>query len=65
MNLSNPGHAAAIQSTDNRGAYCAPRLRCVTPKAAREMLLRHCDESDPEVKFMLECIEQLENPKGS
>jgi hypothetical protein len=65
MKLSETGQAAAIQSTDSRSSYSAPTLTCMTPEAAREMLLRHSDANDPEIKFMLECIEQLQNPKGS
>jgi hypothetical protein len=65
MNLSDTGQAAVIQSPDSRASYSAPGLRRVTPEAAKEMLLRHSDVNDPEVKSMLECIEQLQNPKGS
>jgi hypothetical protein len=65
MKLGETGQSAAIQSTDSRSPYSAPALRCVTPEAAKEILLRHSDENDPEIKFMLECIEQLQNLKGS
>jgi hypothetical protein len=53
------------ESTGGRSSYSAPKLKVVTPEAARELLLRHSDENDPEIKFMLECIEQLQNPKDS
>lgn len=65
MNLTDTGQVAAVQSTDSRRSYSAPRLKCVTPEAAREILLRHSDANDPEIKFMLAGIEQLQTPKGS
>ena len=46
-------------------SYSAPGLRRLTPDVAREMLLRHDEANDPEIKFMLDCIERLRDPKGS
>ena len=40
-------------------------MRIITPETAREMLLRHSDPNDPEVKFMLDCIERLRYAKHS
>jgi hypothetical protein len=65
MNLTDSGQVAAVQSTGDRSSYSAPRLKSVTPEAARKTLLRHSDANDPKIKFMLECIEQFQNPKGS
>jgi hypothetical protein len=45
-----------------RGSYSSPRFRSLSPADARELLLRHSDPNDAEIKFMLECIERL---KGS
>jgi len=46
-------------------SYSAPELRRLTPDVAREMLLLHDEADDPEIKFMLDCIERLRYPKGS
>jgi hypothetical protein len=45
--------------------YSAPELRRLTQDVAWEMLLRHDEANDPEIKFMLDCIERLRDPKGS
>ena len=46
-------------------SYSAPELTRLTPDVAREMFLRHDEADDPEIKFMLDCIERLRYPKGS
>lgn len=65
MNLSKAGQSAAVQPDRQRGAYSAPTLKCVTPEAAKQMVLRNSDVNDPEVKFLLKCIENLQNLTGS
>ena len=45
-------------------SYSAPELRRLIPEVAREMLLRHDEATDPEIKFMLDC-QRHQDPKGS
>lgn len=48
-----------------RKPYVAPAYKRVTPDAAKELLLRHADTSDPEVQHMLDRIEELQKHTGS
>lgn len=48
-----------------RKPYVAPTYKRVTPDAAKELLLRHADTSDPEVQHMLDRIEELQKYTGS
>lgn len=48
-----------------RKRYLAPGLKRLTPGAAKELLLRHADASDPEVQHMLDCIGELKGEEGS
>lgn len=48
---------------EGRKPYVAPACRRLTPEAARELLLQKADLRDPEVKQMLQCIDELQ--KGS
>jgi len=57
--------STAIDLSKGGKPYAAPGLRCISPEASREMLLEHSDVNDPEVKFMLQCIDRLQHPKGS
>ena len=50
---------------DGRQPYVKSALRRLTPEAARELLLRHTDLNDPEVKQMLTCIEDLRKRNAS
>lgn len=64
MNLSKIDRGVTVNPTKDK-LHSTPALKCLTPEAAKEMLLRHSDINDPEVKFMLECIERLQDSKGS
>jgi hypothetical protein len=55
----------AVSAPSDAKSYSAPGLARLTPDAAREMLLKHGERNDPEVKFMLDCIERLRDPQGS
>ena len=57
--------STAIDLSTGGKPYTPPGLRCISPEAATEMLLRDSDVNDPEVKFMLQCIDRLQHPKGS
>ena len=65
----NPIDVARFLSGGQTGArrkpYVAPACRGLTPEEAKEMLLRHADTSNPEVRRMLECIEELQKKKSS
>lgn len=61
-------HIQRLHKVDPPGGhkvFIAPAMRIITPETAREMLLRHSDPNDPEVKFMLDCIERLRYAKHS
>ena len=45
--------------------YIAPAGKRVSPEAAKELLLRHADPSDPEVQHMHERIEEINKHSGS
>lgn len=45
--------------------YIAPAGKRVSPEAAKELLLRHADPSDPEVQHMHERIEEINKHRGS
>lgn len=49
----------------SRTPYVVPACKRVTPEAAKELLLRHADTSDPEVQRMLKRIEELQKHNGS
>jgi hypothetical protein len=53
------------QRVEGRKPYIAPVCRRLTPEAVKEMLLRRADTSDPEVRRMLECIEESQKKKSS
>jgi len=65
MKPRNIDRSVTVNRADGCKPYSAPSLRCLTPEAAQEMLLRHSNIDHPAVKFMLECIERLQYPKGS
>lgn len=61
MNPTDIHEPAKVHALEDRKPFSPPGARRLTPDAARELLLRHCDASDPEIKFMLACIEQLKS----
>jgi hypothetical protein len=42
-----------------RKPYIRPTLERIAPTAAKELLLRHEDPTDPEVQHWLNCIDRL------
>lgn len=48
-----------------RKPYVAPACRRLTPEAAKEILLLHKDPNDPEVRHMLECIDEMQKKKSA
>lgn len=51
--------------TSNRGIegrkpYVTPGCKRLSPEAAKELLLRHAEASNPEVQLMLHRIEELQ-----
>lgn len=55
----------AGQSIEEQKAYSSPRLRCLSPEAARELLMQHCDTNDPGIKHLLDCVEQLKSKRAA
>lgn len=55
----------ADQPNEARKPYVAPAFKRLTPEAAKELLLEKGDLTDPGVKQMLQCIEDLHNGSGS
>jgi hypothetical protein len=62
MKPSETTGSTRVSPREHRGPYSSPRLKSLSPADARDLLLRHSDPNDAEIKFMLECIERL---KGS
>ena len=65
MKISNPQQSTCVLEPRASKPYSAPGLKRVAPDAARKMLLRRAEANDPEVEFMLDCIERLRDLKGS
>lgn len=66
MNSSDlHGSISSSPVLKGRKPYVAPAYKRVTPDAAKELLLRHADTSDPEVQHMLDRIEELQKHTGS
>jgi len=65
MNFHNvAGPMTPVQAREERKPYVRPALRRLTPEAAKELLLQKGDLSDPEVRQMLQRIEELLNGSG-
>lgn len=65
MNFHNvAGPMTPVQARGERKPYVRPALRRLTPEAAKELLLQKGDLSDPEVRHMLQRIEELLNGSG-
>ena len=58
------GPMTAVQKREERKAYVKPAFRRLTPETAKELLLQKGDLSDPKVKQMLQCIEELLDKSG-
>lgn len=61
MNRTEIHEPTKVHTLENRKPFSPPGARRLTPDAARELLLRNCDASDPEIKFILACIEKLQD----
>jgi hypothetical protein len=48
-----------------RKPYLAPRLRRISLGAAKDLLLSDRDTNDPELRQMIERVDQLNGAKGS
>ncbi len=55
----------AIQPKKDDRRYVAPGFERLSPAAARGMLLLDCDTGDPEVRLMLDFVNQLQGEKRS
>jgi hypothetical protein len=48
-----------------RKPYVAPQLERMSPHTAKDLLLPDADRNDPELRQMIERIDQLHGAKGS
>jgi hypothetical protein len=62
-------HRVEIHNSDDtvktRKPYVAPACSPLPPEEAKRWLLSRADINDPEVRYMLECIEELQTRKSS
>lgn len=52
-----------VQQSRRGELYTAPAIKRLTPDEAKQLLLQRADMSDPEVRHMLDCIEQLKGTR--
>ncbi len=59
---SNENDEAARMGHGGRTPYSSPSVLRISSEAAKELILRNSDVNDPEVRFVLECIERSKDP---
>jgi hypothetical protein len=64
MKLTEVQQLHITGTLEGRKAFSSPAAKLLSPDAAKELVLRNCDANDPEIKFMLECIERLRESSG-
>ena len=65
MESTNVEKMNATRKLKIRKPYVAPRLQRISPDAAKDLLLRDADTNDPELRQIIERIDQLHGAKGS